>query len=54
MLLLIYLHDKRVNYSVLRRHSSNSNHTAATAQQQQHSSNTSRRLTKTGFFLLVA
>lgn len=42
MLLLIYLHDKRVNYSMLR--------------WLQHGSNTttSRRLTKTGFFVELA
>jgi len=52
MLLLIYLHDKRVNYSVLRRHSSSSsNNTAATATaQQQHQ----QKANKNRIFLLAA
>jgi len=52
MLLLIYLHDKRVNYSVLRRHSSSSsNNTAATATaQQQHQ----QKANKNRIFLLLA
>jgi len=52
MLLLIYLHDKRVNYSVLRRHSSSSsNNTAATATaQQQHQ----QKANKNRIFLLLS
>jgi len=52
MLLLIYLHDKRVNYSVLRRHSSNSNQqqqATATAQQQHQ-----QKANKNRIFLLAA